>query len=86
MNELALAISIIFAGLTLSLGILALPSFIADWEQQRAGYLSHYWIYPYLSRIGGILVILLAISGAMAFALAIFTFFRVRRRRKPHLW
>jgi hypothetical protein len=85
MNELALAISVIFTGLTLSLGILALPSFIADWEQQSRGYLSNRSYYPYLSWVGEILVISLALVGTLALVWSGINFVRVRRRRKPHI-
>ncbi len=82
-NEFGSALSVIFAGLALCLGILALPSYIADWEGQKGGYLAQQSYYGYLPHLGEVLVLLLTVMGAIAFAVALINLIRVRRRRHP---
>jgi len=77
---------VIFAGLALSLGVLTLPSYIADWEQRTAGYLAQQRFYPYLPQVGEVLVALLTTLGAVAFVLALINLVRVHRRRKRRIW
>lgn len=87
-NEVALGISIIFASLTLNLGILALPSFIQDWDTQGQiqGYLSKQFYYPILPIAGELLVLFLIFVSAVALTLGIQNLFRARRRRKEQIW
>lgn len=87
-NEVALGISIIFASLTLNLGILSLPSFIQDWDTQGQiqGYLSKQFYYPILPIAGELLVLFLIFVSAVALTLGIQNLFRARRRRKEQIW
>jgi len=73
LNELTLVISVIVGGLTFGLGILMLPSFILDWEEERQGFLATRWYYPYLSYTGEILVIILLFLGVVMFVVAALT-------------
>jgi hypothetical protein len=87
LNELALGLSVIFGGLTFGLAILALPSFIVDWEEEwkLQGFLSQRWYYPFLSHLGEILVICLAILGMLLFTVATVDLVRRIRRRQQRI-
>jgi hypothetical protein len=81
-NELALGLSVIFGGLTFGLAILALPSFIVDWEAENGGFLSRRWYYSFLPYLGEVLVLCLAFLGLVMFVLAFISLIhRLSRRR-----
>ncbi|MCB8953277.1 MAG: hypothetical protein H6650_14825 [Ardenticatenales bacterium] len=64
LNELALWLSVIFGGLTFSLAVLTLPSFIADLST------SNRWYYGFLDPLGEILVLFLVILGIVMMIVA----------------
>lgn len=86
-NEVGLAISFIFASLTLNLAILTLPSFIQDWQAQgqNQGYLSERFYYSALPLVGEGLVLFLVIVSIVAMTLSAFNLRRARVRRKTRL-
>lgn len=83
-NETALAFSLVFASVTLAMGFLALPSFLADWQTQNP-FLETFWFYPYFGWIGVGIVILLSFISVGAFFFAVRMFVGLRRKRKM-LW
>lgn len=68
LNEMALVISAIFASLTMFLGILGIPSFIADWIQTRAD-MGGGGLYIYLFYAGMVVAGLLTLLGGFSFFL-----------------
>ncbi len=86
LGELALAFSVIFASLTVSLSVLALPAFIQAWEAEGRSFLSARWYYPFLGWAGEDLVGFTVLLGILAFAAGILAFVVARRRRKPRLF
>lgn len=79
-NETALAFSMVFAGVSLIMGILAFPSFVADWLNANS-FLKSFWLYPYFGWIGVGIMAFLAISSITAFAFAVIMLVRLRRKR-----
>ncbi|MBV7332607.1 CorA family divalent cation transporter [Chloroflexi bacterium TSY] len=85
LNEMALIISAIFASLTMLLGILGLPSFIADWIETRAD-MGGGGLYIYLFYAGMVVAGLLTLLGGFSFFFTILRLLRLRRRNKPQMW
>jgi hypothetical protein len=79
-NETALAFSMVFAGVSLIMGILAFPSFVADWLNANS-FLKSFWLYPYFGWIGVGIMAFLAISSITAFTFAVIMLVRLRRKR-----
>ncbi len=83
-NENALAFSLVFASVSLAMGFLAFPSFLADWQTQDP-FPKTLWLYPYFGWIGVGLMGFLSIISIGAFFFAVRMFFRLRRKRKTLL-
>jgi len=79
-NETALAFSMVFASVSLIMGILAFPSFIADWINANP-FLTSFWLYPYFGQIGVGIMTFLVVSSITAFVFAVTMFVRLRRKR-----
>jgi len=80
-NEIALAFSMVFASVSLIMGILAFPSFIADWINANP-FLKAFWLYPYFGWIGIGIMGLLTLTSIMAFVFAMAMFIRIRRKQR----
>jgi len=83
-NETALAFSMVFASVSLIMGILAFPSFVADWLNANP-FLKSFWLYPYFGWIGVGIMGLLAVASLVAFVFAVIMFTRLRKKRAA-LW
>ena len=77
-SETALAFSMVFASVSLIMGLLTFPSFVSDWINANPFFKS-FWLYPYFGSIGIGIMVLLTVTSLIAFVFAIVMFVRLRR-------